>query len=320
MPEVEAIAAAALRLAGDQTSLLEWEPVSGGMISQTARIRSGQGEYLLKWGGRGLPGFFAAEARGLALLAATQAVRIPQVLAYHDPKRAENQEPRTERLDEPGSRVALLGSDGCILLEWLAPPARADRSAAFEQLGRQLAALHRASAPEHGLDHDNYLGIVPQHNRWQASWPAFFRDQRLRPQGELARHNGFLSGQRARRFERLLDGIERLLAGHAPPASLLHGDLWSGNVLIGPGGAPALIDPAVSYGDRETELGYTALFGGFPERFYRAYDEVWPLPAGWRERRELYNLYHLVNHLNHFGETYGAQVDATLQRLTSAMV
>jgi fructosamine-3-kinase len=95
---------------------------------------------------------------------------------------------------------------------------------------------------------------------------------------------------------------------------LLHGDLWSGNVLLGPGGAPALIDPAVSYADRETELAYTALFGGFPETFYRAYDETWPLPDGWQERRMLYNLYHLLNHLNHFGERYGEAVDAVLRR------
>ncbi|HEX5692147.1 MAG TPA: fructosamine kinase family protein, partial [Roseiflexaceae bacterium] len=140
------------------------------------------------------------------------------------------------------------------------------------------------------------------------------RDRRLRPQGELAQRNGHMRGERARRFEKLLNNLDGLLAGHAPIASLLHGDLWSGNVLVGPGGAPALIDPAVSYGDREAELGYTALFGGFPEQFYHAYEETWPLPDGWRERRELLNLYHLVNHLNHFGESYGGAVDATLRR------
>jgi fructosamine-3-kinase len=315
MSDVEAIAAEALHLAGDPTPPAEWQPVSGGMISQTARIRSGRGEYLLKWGGRGLPGFFAAEARGLELLAAARAVRVPQVLAYQDSTRTENQELRTDQLDEPGSRFSVPGSDSFILLEWLQAPPRTDQAAAFEQLGRELAALHRAGAANYGLDHDNYLGIVPQQNGWLASWPAFFRDRRLRPQGELARQNGHMRGERSRRFERLLGEVERLLAGHAPAASLLHGDLWSGNVLVGPGGSPALIDPAVSYGDREAELGYTALFGGFPERFYRAYEETWPLPGGWRERRELYNLYHLVNHLNHFGESYGGAVDATLRRL-----
>ncbi|HEX5689039.1 MAG TPA: fructosamine kinase family protein [Roseiflexaceae bacterium] len=316
MSDVEAIAAEALRQAGDTTPLAEWQPVSGGMISQTARIRSRRGEYLLKWGGRGLPGFFAAEARGLELLAAAQAVRVPQVLAFEDFDRAKNQGPRTERHDhDSDSQFSVLGADGFILLEWLEPPPRADRSAAFEQLGRALAALHRASAPQHGLDHDNYLGIVPQQNGWQENWALFFRDRRLRPQGELAQRNGHMRGERAHHFKRLLGNVESLLADHTPLASLLHGDLWSGNVLVGPGGAPALVDPAVSYSDREAELGYTALFGGFPEQFYRAYEETWPLPDGWRERRELYNLYHLVNHLNHFGESYGGAVDATLRRL-----
>jgi fructosamine-3-kinase len=155
---------------------------------------------------------------------------------------------------------------------------------------------------------------MPQPNGWMASWPEFFRERRLRIQGELARRNGRLEGQRARQLERLLDRLDTWLGDHAPRPALLHGDLWGGNVLIGPGGAPALIDPAVFYGDREAELAYTALFGGFPDAFYRAYDETWPLPAGWRERRELYNLYHLLNHLNHFGESYGAEVDSVLRR------
>ena len=151
------------------------------------------------------------------------------------------------------------------------------------------------------------------------SWLAFFRERRLGFQAQLARQNGHMRGERAQHMERLLDRLGEWIDDHTTQPALLHGDLWGGNFIVGPGGAPALIDPAVSYGDRETELGYTALFGGFPERFYRAYDEVWPLPARWRERRELYNLYHLVNHLNHFGETYGSAVDATLQRLTSAI-
>jgi fructosamine-3-kinase len=317
MPDVETIAAAALRMAGDTTPVEQWEAVSGGMISRTARIRSGRGEYLLKWGGQGLPGFFAAEARGLELLASARAVRVPQVLAYHDANRTESQEPTTAKPDnEHGSRLSVLGSEGFILLEWLQSPPRADREAAFAALGRDLAALHHATAPAHGLDHDNYLGNMPQVNGWAASWAEFFRERRLRPQGEIARRGGRMAGDRARRFDRLLGRLDSFLGDHTPPPALMHGDLWSGNVLVGPGGGPALVDPAASYGDREAELGYTALFGGFPEAFYRAYEETWPLPAGWRERREIYNLYHLVNHLNHFGESYGGAVDATLRRLT----
>jgi fructosamine-3-kinase len=303
----------ALRLAGDVSPLRAWELVGGGMISQAARIVSERGEYLLKWGGRGLARFFEAEARGLALLAATGAVRVPEVLAWRDQS---NDERRTIN-DESQARTSsslIAHRSSFILLEWLPTPPNADRTAAFEALGRQLAALHGATAPSYGLDHDNYLGIAPQPNGWMASWAAFFRERRLQPQGELARRNNHLSSERARRLEQLLDRLDTWLGSHAPPPALLHGDLWAGNVLAGPGGAPALIDPAASYADREAELAYTALFGGFPEVFYRAYDETWPLPDGWQERRDLYNLYHLLNHLNHFGERYGPAVDATLRR------
>jgi fructosamine-3-kinase len=305
----------ALRLAGDTSPLRGWAPVGGGMISQAARLTSERGEYLLKWGGRGLAHFFEVEARGLELLAAAGAVRVPAVLAWRD---LPNDEGRTMN-DETQARTAsslVAHRSSFILLEWLPTPQRADRTAAFEALGRRLAALHRATAPAYGLDHDNYLGIVPQANGWMDSWTAFFRERRLRPQAELARSNGHLSRPRAERLERVIERLGVWLGGHAPPPALLHGDLWAGNVLVGPGDAPMLIDPAVSYGDREADLGYTALFGRFPEEFYRAYEETWPLPDGWQARRDLYNLYHLLNHLNHFGERYGAAVDAVLRQYT----
>jgi fructosamine-3-kinase len=315
MSQLDELMKEALRLAGDASPLRGWTPVGGGMISQAARVMSERGEYLLKWGGRGLARFFEVEARGLELLAATGAVRVPAVLAWCDPERTENQEPRTGEISTTkGSQFSVLGSDGFILLEWLSTPPDADQTAAFETLGRQLATLHRATAPAYGLDHDNYLGIVPQANRWMPSWSTFFREQRLRPQTELARRNGHLPKERARRLERVIERLDSWLGDHMPPPALLHGDLWAGNVLVGLGGAPALIDPAVFYGDRETDLGYTALFGRFPEAFYQAYEQTWPLPDGWQTRRDLYNLYHLVNHLNHFGEHYGEAVDALLRR------
>jgi fructosamine-3-kinase len=315
MQELEPIATEALRLAGDVSPLRGWTPVGGGMISQAARVTSERGEYLLKWGGRGLARFFEVEARGLEQLASSGAVRVPAVLAWRDPEGTKNQEPRTnEALTGEASQFSVLGSDGFILLEWLPTPPQVDQTAAFDTLGRQLAALHRATAPAYGLDHDNYLGVVPQANGWMQGWAAFFRERRLRPQAQLAQRNGYLPTGRARRLERVIERLDSLLGDHAPPPALLHGDLWAGNVLVGPGGAPALIDPAISYGDRECDLGYTALFGRFPEAFYRAYDETWPLPDGWQARRDLYNLYHLVNHLNHFGERYGPSVDAVLRR------
>jgi fructosamine-3-kinase len=313
MTTVDVIATQALQMAGDETPLCSHQPVGGGMISQAARVISGRGAYLLKWGSQGLANFYSVEARGLELLAAAGALRVPAVLAYCDAPNDEHRMMNDEKQDlNPSSFSAHPPS--FILLEWIEAPPQADQGAHFVALGRQLAALHRASAPAYGLDHDNYIGIMPQPNGWMESWAAFFRERRLRVQAELARRKGHLSGQRARRMERLLDRIDSWLGGHTPPPALLHGDLWGGNVLVGPDGAPALIDPAVSYGDREAELAYTALFGGFPAAFYHAYQEAWPLPEGWQERRDLYNLYHLVNHLNHFGERYGETVDAVLRR------
>lgn len=288
-----AIATAALRAAGDSTPLRDHAPVGGGDISQAERLRTGRGEYLLKWGGRGLPGFFAAEARGLALLASTGPVRVPAVLAWRD---------------------GPAGEPGFILLEWLAAPPGADRRAAAEALGHALAALHRATAPAYGLDEDNYIGATPQPNGWMERWTDFFRERRLRFQADLARHNGRLAGERAQRMERLLDRLDTWIDERAVRPALLHGDLWGGNFIVGPGGAPALIDPAVSYGDREADLAFTTLFSGFPDTFYRAYEEAWPLPEGWQDRRDLYNLYYLLNHLNLFGESYGPVVDRVLRR------
>jgi fructosamine-3-kinase len=313
MSQQDQLAKEALRLAGDVSPLRSWAPVGGGMISQAARVASERGEYLLKWGGRGLARFFEVEARGLELLAATGAARVPAVLAWRDLPNDEGRTMKDETLAQTPSSSFIAHRSSFILLEWLPTPHGVDREAAFTALGRQLAELHRSTAPAYGLDYDNYLGIVPQSNGWMAGWSAFFRERRLRPQAELAQRNGHLPKGRARRLERVIERLDSWLGGHAPPPALLHGDLWAGNVLVGPGATPMLIDPAVSYGDRETDLGYTALFGRFPECFYRAYEETWPLPDGWQTRRDLYNLYHLLNHLNHFGERYGEAVDAVLR-------
>lgn len=299
-PVLEEPVREALRLLGDPARSMRVRPVSGGCINNAARLDTGKMTYLLKWNPRPLPDMFLAEVEGLNAMRATGTVRVPE------PYAASN---------------AANGAPAFILMEWLQAPKNAGRID-FALLGAQLAQMHRngpaASLPQaYGLGMDNYLGPTRQENIWETDWVGFYRERRLRPQMELAQQNGRMPVGRRRRLERLMNGLENWLGGVTRQPALIHGDLWSGNVMVGPGGAPALIDPAVYYADREAELAYTHLFGGFDASFYAAYQESWPLEPGFRDRRDLYNLYHLLNHLNIFGESYGYQVDAVLRRYVS---
>ena len=223
---------------------------------------------------------FAAEADGLEAL--RPHIRVPKVL-------------------DRGIEGDKAGGKAFIVLERL----DLQRSGDYAALGRMLAALHRQTNPRFGWQRDNYIGLTPQINSWRDSWADFFRECRIRPQLELARRNSF-------DLEVNFD-----LVNHRPQPSLLHGDLWSGNVGFTPG--PVVFDPAVYYGDREADLAMTELFGGFPREFYRAYDEAFPLDPGYEKRKHLYNLYHLLNHLNIFGGSYLGQVRATLRRLQGVL-
>ena len=176
------------------------------------------------------------------------------------------------------------------------------RTGDWSALARMLAKLHRTTAPRFGWPRDNYIGATPQVNSWRDEWRVFFEECRLQPQLALARQKGYAIA---------LHGVAGILDGHRPKASLLHGDLWAGNAGFIEEG-PVLFDPAVYYGDREADLAMTELFGGFPADFYAAYNDAYPLDAGYETRKHLYNLYHLLNHLNLFGGGYLAQVKATL--------
>jgi protein-ribulosamine 3-kinase len=292
----------ALRGLGDQHPIRAFNPLGGGCINNAGRLETSQGQYLLKWNAAPLPDMFPCEARGLELLAGVGAVRVPGVLAYDE---ASDNRP------------------AYILLEWLESPNGSSDFSAYDQsqLGEQLAELHRQgispqSPPAYGLDHDNYLGRSMQFNGWDTDWASFYLNCRLLPQQELAARNGYLTADRQRRLERLYQRLPDLFGSAPRQTSLIHGDLWGGNVIPSPQGL-ALIDPAVSYSDREAEIAYTEMFGGFSSRFYAGYQSVWPLDPGYRERRDLLNLYHLINHVNHFGESYGPQVDSILRRYSS---
>jgi protein-ribulosamine 3-kinase len=191
--------------------------------------------------------------------------------------------------------------DAFIEMERLQLGARAD----WPALATMLASLHRHAAPRFGWHADNWIGLSPQKNAWAEDWPSYFLEFRLTPQLERA---GLKTS-----FH-----IEKLFDTYKPQPSLLHGDLWSGNVGFTPEG-PVIFDPAVYFGDREADLAMTELFGGFPPAFYSAYDAAWPRDSGYAVRKELYNLYHLLNHLNLFGSGYRGQVEAALGRLRDGL-
>ncbi len=262
-------------------------PVSGGDINDAYRVTLADGrEVFVKTHGAAPKGMFQAEARGLTWLAEAQAIAVPRVLAVSS--------------DEA---VPFL------VLELLEPGARPRDFE--EQLGRRLAALHRFGAPRFGLDHNNFIGNLPQANAAHSDWPAFYREQRLVPQvRRAARHLGTALQQD---FEHLYTRLPDLVAEAEPPARL-HGDLWGGNLHADASGAPCLIDPAVYGGHREVDLAMMQLFGGFGERVFDAYHEAFPLQAGWRERVLLYQLYPLLVHVNLFGSGYVGSVQRALAR------
>lgn len=232
-------------------------------------------------------GLFEAEARGLGWLGEARAVRVPKVLAVGR------------------GRPAFLALE---LVE--AAPRRRDFD---EMLGRSLASLHRASPAAFGLDHDNFIGSLPQSNRSHPTWAAFFRAERLEPQLRLAHDAGRLTASLSQGFERLWRRLDELVGPEEAPARL-HGDLWGGNLHAGEDGAPCLIDPAAYGGHREVDLAMMQLFGGFSARVFAAYAEAFPLAPGHSERVPLYQLYPLLVHVNLFGGSYAASVASALGR------
>lgn len=274
-------------------------PVGGGCISRAARLEVGGRPAFLKYHLDAPAGFFAAEADGLERLRAAQSgLRVPGVLG-------------TGELQTPQGRL------GWLLLEWLQPGRPGADSG--ERLGEGLARLHRVRGPGWGAGADGFIGALPQENTPAADWPAFWRERRLRPQLERARRAGRLPATE-REWQSLCERLPALLApAEVDGASLLHGDLWGGNVLLGEGGEPALIDAAASYhGHREVDLAMSELFGGFPPAFGAAYRAAWPLAPGYPQRRAVYQLFYLLAHVNLFGGGYVAQTAGLLRQVLAA--
>ena len=199
-----------------------------------------------------------------------------------------------------------------LLLDWV-EKGRANDSF-WEDFGTSLAQLHQNTNAYFGLDHDNFIGKLPQSNTYHDSWYAFFVQERLLPQIKLASDKGLVDHKICNDFERLFPQLPEVIPNELP--ALLHGDLWSGNFLVGEESNPVLIDPAVYYGHRETELAFTHLFGGFDPLFYQSYASQFPLEQGFEERIAVHNLYPLLVHVNLFGNSYLSGIKQTLRRFT----
>lgn len=261
---------------------------SGGCINNGGTIETGNASFFVKWNSSTrFPGMFEAEAKGLDLLREPQSLVVPSVVSHFEGK-----------------------EHACLVLEQIN---EGRRSADFwEELGRGLAEIHRQSAPHYGLDHDNYMGSLQQYNQPNSSWIDFFINKRLQPQIALAKDNNKIDGKGLDLFEKLIVKLDQLLVTEQP--ALVHGDLWSGNFMVGSHGEPVLIDPAVAYAHREIDLAMTTLFGGFDQQFYEAYKNSFPLEPGYENRFDIYNLYPLLIHVNLFGGGYYQQVLSILNR------
>ena len=261
----------------------------GGCIAESSIIADKSGRrYFLKLMPLAKAVVLQGEAFNLRAIAATGTIRVPQVIA----------EGKT-------SQQAFLVLDALDMVN------RGNESL----LGKQLAALHRNTSKRFGWPEDNVIGATHQPNGWKDSWIDFLREHRLGYQLQLARQGGLpVAGA-----SKLLDNLDSFYTNYKPIPSLLHGDLWAGNAAYLSDGSPVTFDPACYYGDRETDLAMTEMFGGFGREFYKSYDEAWPIDSGYKIRKRLYNLYHELNHFNLFGGGYGSQASATVDWLLRAL-
>ncbi len=266
------------------------QSVSGGCINQAAKVSDGNRTFFVKTNRADQLAMFEAERDGLQEMLDSRSIRVPQPLC-----------------------CGVAGTLSYIVMEWLDLGGGRSHDA-WQQMGKQLAAMHQATSDQgYGWHRDNTIGATSQQNRWCEDWVEFWRDRRLGPQFSLAHAKG---GHFPRRDE-LINAIPRLLRDHTPTASLLHGDLWSGNAAITADGEPVILDPATYYGDPEADLAMTELFGRFPNEFYQAYDSVCAIASDYRQRKLLYNLYHVLNHFNLFGGSYESQSNRMIDQILS---
>ena len=267
--------------------------VGGGCINSAYVVESDGRQYFVKLNQAAMAAMFEAEAEGLREIAAAGSIKVPQPLCW-----------------------GTVEDTAYLVMEYLA--LGGDSIAAAAALGHGLAAIHRVTATDYGWRIDNTIGATPQVNTPGRDWPAFWKTHRLGYQLQLAENNGY-GGRLQSSGNQLLQSVPAFFSDYTPAASLLHGDLWSGNWAAAEDGAPVVFDPAVYYGDREADLAMTELFGGFPPVFYHSYQADYPLDTGYKVRKTLYNLYHILNHLNMFGPGYQSQAQHMIDTLLAEL-
>ena len=266
--------------------MYDFKSVAGGCINYSACIDTSMGHFFVKINDPDLyPDMFEKEARGLELLASTKTINIPKTINH-----------------------GIAGKYSFLVLDYVQPSSRNDDF--WEQFGASLAEMHKRHGHCYGLDHDNYIGSLKQSNNQHDDWTVFFVEERLKRQMKLAFNNGYLNVSHDRQLENLFKELHNIFPKEPP--SLLHGDMWSGNFIIGEDGYACVFDPAVYYGNRESEIAFTALFGGFDEAFYKGYNAVYPLEKDFESRKDIYNLYPLMVHLNLFGTSYLSRIESIL--------
>lgn len=292
-PEFGGIAAAIAEQTGSHFIPCSIQPVGGGSIHCAWHINDGARHYFVKTGNATCAPMFAAEVNGLKALEAASNIRTPRVISLGQSQ-----------------------TQAFLVLEYIELGAL-DRECGT-RLGAALADLHHARGELFGGINDNFIGATPQCNTPHPSWPFFFGERRLRPQLRLALDNG-MDKSLVAKGHAIIERLGGLFIDYQPTPSLLHGDLWSGNVGQDRDGAPVILDPACYHGDRETDIAMAELFGGFPTSFHAAYRAAWPLDPGYETRKPLYNLYHILNHFNLFGDAYRGQTQRMIEGLLAVL-
>jgi len=262
--------------------------VAAGNLNQAIFLSTDENQYFLKTNYESQTDIFEKEALALEYLKAHTSIYIPSVYGY--------------------GRVNDLNF---LLTEWIPSGRQSDDF--WEILGQGLAQLHIVTSKNFGLDHNNYIAVLPQINTPKATWAEFFIAHRLEPMLGKAFYDGLIEKNFMDKFRGIYQKFPSIFPNEIP--ALLHGDLWSGNVIESASGEPVLIDPAIYFGNREVDLAFTKLFGGFEARFYDAYEEAFPLEPGFEERVKVYNLYPLLVHLNLFGKSYLPPIEKTVKHL-----